>query len=562
MPVPLARPPPSGPPRVSTTAYVGKIAPSLTAEFARQLIEACGPLKSWKPMQDPETKKLKGFGFAEFEDAEGTMRCLRVLNGLEVEGSPLLVKVDEATQAFLDYFVRERRRKAHEAAAAHPEAEEGGAEAPPPPPEAAEGEGAPPPPLPPPHAFPPAETAFSEEPTEAEVQQMQQGDREARARVEALLASRPGYQAVVSRFVESVAAGAGAAPSPVPADRDREKDRPSRRSRSRSRDRERDREQDRERDREEREYQARRRDWERQEDDRRRAREKEEARARDAERDRERQLRADNETGDSDEELEPWQRRPLKDQRRMEGRRRARAREEQEDAVDRERERAEAQRRRELEERLAREAAAQAIAASAPAVDPTDPVLQAMMREAAGAAGAGLVRLGGAKKPGRVAAAFAEDEEEDAPRRRLLPLPPSMAALEGGGSARGTPGPESLARPAQPAMADVMSLIPTDWSGVRAYAIDWPVFDTLRREGLEETMRKWVGKKVAELLGTEEPMMTDFIIAKVVERSAPQALFDEIHEVLDVETEGFLLKLYRMVIYEVEKRKIALGAMR
>lgn len=92
-----------------------------------------------------------------------------------------------------------------------------------------------------------------------------------------------------------------------------------------------------------------------------------------------------------------------------------------------------------------------------------------------------------------------------------------------------------------------------------AYPIDWSVFDQLRREGLEETMRKWVGKKVTELLGAEEPLMTDFIISKVTERCTPQALYEEIHEVLDVETEGFLLKLYRMIIYEVEKRKGATG---
>ena len=82
----------------STTVYVGKIAASVDDALVRSLLDACGGVKSWKPLQDPETQKPKGFGFCEFEDAEGVLRALRLLNGLSLDGQELLLKCNTATQ--------------------------------------------------------------------------------------------------------------------------------------------------------------------------------------------------------------------------------------------------------------------------------------------------------------------------------------------------------------------------------------------------------------------------------------------------------------------------------
>lgn len=43
---------------------------------------------SWKRAEDPETKVPKGFGFAEYADAEGVTRAIRLLNNLKV-GCPV-----------------------------------------------------------------------------------------------------------------------------------------------------------------------------------------------------------------------------------------------------------------------------------------------------------------------------------------------------------------------------------------------------------------------------------------------------------------------------------------
>lgn len=128
-----------------TTLYVGKIAPSLEDSVVRTLLESCGPVASWKRMQDSDGRP-KGFGFCEFEEADGVVRALRHLSNLAIDGQELLLKCSAATQQYVDEFVA---RKAVESAARKAAAEEaksggdtempeaggaeGGADLPPPP---------------------------------------------------------------------------------------------------------------------------------------------------------------------------------------------------------------------------------------------------------------------------------------------------------------------------------------------------------------------------------------------------------------------------------------------
>lgn len=54
-------------------------------------VQLCGPVKSWKRAQDPSNGKPKGFGFCEFESAEGILRATRLLNKLSIDGQELVV---------------------------------------------------------------------------------------------------------------------------------------------------------------------------------------------------------------------------------------------------------------------------------------------------------------------------------------------------------------------------------------------------------------------------------------------------------------------------------------
>eukprot|EP00252_Welwitschia_mirabilis_P023953 TRINITY_DN691_c0_g1_i1.p1 TRINITY_DN691_c0_g1~~TRINITY_DN691_c0_g1_i1.p1 ORF type:complete len:855 (+),score=279.07 TRINITY_DN691_c0_g1_i1:214-2778(+) len=88
-----------------TTVYVGKIAPTVDNEFLLSILELCGPIKSWKRAQDPTNGMPKGFGFCEFESADGVLRALRLLNKFNLEGSELVLNVNQATREYLERYV-------------------------------------------------------------------------------------------------------------------------------------------------------------------------------------------------------------------------------------------------------------------------------------------------------------------------------------------------------------------------------------------------------------------------------------------------------------------------
>lgn len=80
------------PPAKSTTLWVGKIAGSVEPQLVRALLEACGALREWKPATDAETGRLKGFGFCTYQEAEGVVVALQVLNDFSVDGMKLALK--------------------------------------------------------------------------------------------------------------------------------------------------------------------------------------------------------------------------------------------------------------------------------------------------------------------------------------------------------------------------------------------------------------------------------------------------------------------------------------
>lgn len=95
-----------------TTLYVGKIAPTVDDDTIKSLMETCGPVKSWKRLQDAETKQPKGFGFCEYEEAEGVLAAMRLLNNLKLDGQELLLKMNTPTQKYVDEYRAQQEREA------------------------------------------------------------------------------------------------------------------------------------------------------------------------------------------------------------------------------------------------------------------------------------------------------------------------------------------------------------------------------------------------------------------------------------------------------------------
>ncbi|EDO32076.1 predicted protein, partial [Nematostella vectensis] len=75
---------------------------------------------------------------------------------------------------------------------------------------------------------------------------------------------------------------------------------------------------------------------------------------------------------------------------------------------------------------------------------------------------------------------------------------------------------------------------------------------------VERRIRPWINKKIVEYIGEEEPTLTEFICSKVLSGSPPKSILDDVSMVLDEEAEVFVVKMWRLLIYETEAKKIGL----
>ncbi|XP_030496914.2 RNA-binding motif protein 25 isoform X1 [Cannabis sativa] len=91
-----------------TTVYVGKIAPTVENDFILALLQVCGAVKSWKRGQVPTNGTPRGFGFCEFEGAEGVLRALRLLSKFNIDGQELVLNVNQATKDYLTRYVEKK----------------------------------------------------------------------------------------------------------------------------------------------------------------------------------------------------------------------------------------------------------------------------------------------------------------------------------------------------------------------------------------------------------------------------------------------------------------------
>ena len=77
---------------------------------------------------------------------------------------------------------------------------------------------------------------------------------------------------------------------------------------------------------------------------------------------------------------------------------------------------------------------------------------------------------------------------------------------------------------------------------------------------MEKRIRPWVNKKISEYIGEPEPTLTDFICSKVLAGSPPDAVLEDVRMVLDEEADVFVVKMWRLLIYEIESKKFKAAA--
>ncbi|XP_074646948.1 RNA-binding protein 25-like isoform X2 [Tubulanus polymorphus] len=156
------------------------------------------------------------------------------------------------------------------------------------------------------------------------------------------------------------------------------------------------------------------------------------------------------------------------------------------------------------------------------------------------------------KKKMTVSEAFNQDDEEEAEaKRRKLTLPDSMDQSK----------PELPAKPPTSAeekrkfIKTLIEQIPTGKEELFAYKMDWTMVD---QSLMDKRIKPWVNKKIVEYIGEEEATLVEFICQKVIANSTPHNILDDVAMVLDEEAEVFVVKMWRLLIYETEAKKAGL----
>ncbi|CAL8314380.1 unnamed protein product [Lota lota] len=146
-----------------------------------------------------------------------------------------------------------------------------------------------------------------------------------------------------------------------------------------------------------------------------------------------------------------------------------------------------------------------------------------------------------------------EEADERVPKRKLVPLDydddKSLGADALGGKA------DDGSEEKRKHIKSLIEKIPTAKPELFSYPLDWSMVDATL---MERRVRPWINKKIIEYIGEEEPTLVEFVCSKVMAHGTAQGILDDVAMVLDEEAEVFIVKMWRLLIYETESKKIGL----
>lgn len=108
---------------------------------------------------------------------------------------------------------------------------------------------------------------------------------------------------------------------------------------------------------------------------------------------------------------------------------------------------------------------------------------------------------------------------------------------------------------------ELIDRIPTARDDLFAYTIDWSYVD---ESLVEQRVKPWVNKKITEYIGEEEPTLVGFVCENITSKAGnppnPKKILSDLAMVLDDESEVFMVKMWRLIIYESEAKKLGLSS--
>ena len=95
--------------------------------------------------------------------------------------------------------------------------------------------------------------------------------------------------------------------------------------------------------------------------------------------------------------------------------------------------------------------------------------------------------------------------------------------------------------------------MPKQMEEIYKYQLDWnSIFDY---NIIEKICRPWIGKKIKEYMGNEEQLMINIVIKLLNQKCTEKQLFNKIQNILDEESQEFVDKLWKVLVFEDMKIK-------
>lgn len=151
---------------------------------------------------------------------------------------------------------------------------------------------------------------------------------------------------------------------------------------------------------------------------------------------------------------------------------------------------------------------------------------------------------------------FAQEEDDSGddsanPTAKKAKIDASSASS----SASALPTKPMTAEEKKKAIKQLIERIPTAKDELFGFSLEWEMVDSTL---MEKRIKPWINKKIIEYIGEEEQSLVDYICQKVTARSVPKTILEDVQMVLDDEAEVFVVKMWRLLVYETEAKKLGL----
>ena len=102
------------------------------------------------------------------------------------------------------------------------------------------------------------------------------------------------------------------------------------------------------------------------------------------------------------------------------------------------------------------------------------------------------------------------------------------------------------------------SSIPTTRDELYSVPVDWEGFDDA--VVIDSKLKPFINKKMVEYLGEEEPSLVEHILDKLKKHTAAAEIEQSLVQVLDEDAAVFVVKLWRMLLFEIKSHRAASGS--